>query len=194
MIVVGSRNLQTFDAALVIYTFAVIFATWGVLYHYNVWLDKAADPNVLAARLATVPRERHRRCSASAWAHGTPTGGAAIHPATVDVPLADPSVSVLGLPAGHGDYVSFGLRLDLFPHAGRSDDVCDVCVRLSRDELPPREPHGPNCFFTAIDISAFLVLAGIGMALWRRLRERGPQATQTFVMDFFPLCCCLPSP
>jgi hypothetical protein len=41
--------------------------------------------------------------------------------------------------------------------------------------------------FHGLDISALLVLAGIGLALWRRLRERGPQATQTFVMDFFPL-------
>lgn len=39
-IVVGSRNLQNFDAALVIYTFATIFATWGVVYHYRVWIDK----------------------------------------------------------------------------------------------------------------------------------------------------------
>src|SRR5947209_11613369 len=39
-IVVGSRNLQNFDPALVVYTFAVIFATWGVAYHYNVWLRK----------------------------------------------------------------------------------------------------------------------------------------------------------
>jgi MFS transporter, NNP family, nitrate/nitrite transporter len=39
-IVVGSRNLENFDPALVLYTFAIIFATWGVVYHYNVWLDK----------------------------------------------------------------------------------------------------------------------------------------------------------
>ena len=39
-IVVGSRNLQNFDPALVIYTFAVIFATWGIVYHYAVWLNK----------------------------------------------------------------------------------------------------------------------------------------------------------
>lgn len=39
-IVVGSRNLQDFDPALVAYTFAIIFATWGVVYHYNVWLRK----------------------------------------------------------------------------------------------------------------------------------------------------------
>src|SRR5262249_26981959 len=30
VIFVGSRNLQNFDPALVIYTFAVVFATWGV--------------------------------------------------------------------------------------------------------------------------------------------------------------------
>src|SRR5262249_34502593 len=39
-IVVGSRNLQYFDPALVIYTFAVVFATWGIVYHYRVWLSK----------------------------------------------------------------------------------------------------------------------------------------------------------
>ncbi|HEX6864531.1 MAG TPA: nitrate/nitrite transporter, partial [Thermoanaerobaculia bacterium] len=39
-IVVGSRNLQNFDPALVIYTFATVFATWGVVYHYWVWLQK----------------------------------------------------------------------------------------------------------------------------------------------------------
>ncbi|MGC2185705.1 MAG: MFS transporter, partial [Terriglobales bacterium] len=39
-IVLGSRNLQNFDAALVIYTFAIIFATWGVIYHYSVWIRK----------------------------------------------------------------------------------------------------------------------------------------------------------
>jgi hypothetical protein len=41
--------------------------------------------------------------------------------------------------------------------------------------------------FHGLDIAAALVLAGIALALWRRMREKGPQATQTFVMDFFPL-------
>ena len=39
-IVLGSRNLQNFDPALVIYTFAIIFATWGVVFHYSVWIRK----------------------------------------------------------------------------------------------------------------------------------------------------------
>src|SRR5262249_27436868 len=33
-------NLQNFDAALVVYTFGVLFATWGVAYHYCVWTSK----------------------------------------------------------------------------------------------------------------------------------------------------------
>jgi nitrate reductase gamma subunit len=31
------------------------------------------------------------------------------------------------------------------------------------------------------------VLAGIFLALWRRMREKGVQAVQSFALDFFPL-------
>ena len=39
-IVLDSPNLENFDPALVIYTFAIVFATWGVIYHYSVWIRK----------------------------------------------------------------------------------------------------------------------------------------------------------
>ena len=39
-IVVGSRNLQHFDAALVGYTFATLFATFGITYRYAMWLER----------------------------------------------------------------------------------------------------------------------------------------------------------
>ena len=39
-IVVGSRNLQNFDAALVGYTFATLFATFGIAYRYAMWLER----------------------------------------------------------------------------------------------------------------------------------------------------------
>ena len=39
-IVVGSRNLQHFDAALVGYTFATLFATFGISYRYAMWLNR----------------------------------------------------------------------------------------------------------------------------------------------------------
>ncbi len=39
-IVVGSRNLAHFDAALVGYTFATLFAVFGITYRYAMWLDR----------------------------------------------------------------------------------------------------------------------------------------------------------
>jgi MFS transporter, NNP family, nitrate/nitrite transporter len=39
-IVVGSRNLQNFDAALVGYTFATLFALFGIAYRYAMWLER----------------------------------------------------------------------------------------------------------------------------------------------------------
>jgi hypothetical protein len=35
LILIGSRNLAHFDAALVAYTFSVLFATFGLTYRYS---------------------------------------------------------------------------------------------------------------------------------------------------------------
>src|SRR6185437_14410425 len=40
LIVLGSRNLAHFDAALVGYTFASLFATFGIAYRYAMWLQR----------------------------------------------------------------------------------------------------------------------------------------------------------
>jgi len=40
LIVIGSRNLDHFDAALVGYTFATLFATFGIAYRYAMWLQR----------------------------------------------------------------------------------------------------------------------------------------------------------
>src|SRR5262245_55044654 len=40
LIVVGSRNLNHFDAALVGYTFATLFAAFGITYRYAMWLQR----------------------------------------------------------------------------------------------------------------------------------------------------------
>jgi hypothetical protein len=40
LIIVGSRNLNHFDAALVGYTFASLFATFGISYRYAMWLQR----------------------------------------------------------------------------------------------------------------------------------------------------------
>lgn len=40
LIVLGSRNLDHFDAALVGYTFATLFAIFGITYRYAMWLQR----------------------------------------------------------------------------------------------------------------------------------------------------------
>ena len=40
LIIVGSRNLSHFDSALIAYTFAVLFATFGLTYRYTMWLQR----------------------------------------------------------------------------------------------------------------------------------------------------------
>lgn len=54
LIVTGSRNLSHFDAALIGYTFAVLFAAFGVTYRYAMWLQRPPT-SLLEARLAGVP-------------------------------------------------------------------------------------------------------------------------------------------
>src|SRR5262245_33575105 len=40
LIVAGSRTLNHFDAALVGYTFATLFAVFGITYRYAMWLQR----------------------------------------------------------------------------------------------------------------------------------------------------------
>src|SRR5512147_3311679 len=40
LIVLGSRNLSHFDAALVGYTSATLFAAFGITYRYVMWLQR----------------------------------------------------------------------------------------------------------------------------------------------------------
>lgn len=40
LILIGSRNLQNFDAALVAYLFGTLFAIFGIVYRYTVWVQR----------------------------------------------------------------------------------------------------------------------------------------------------------
>lgn len=40
LVVAGSRNLQHFDAALIAYLFGTVFAFFGIVYRYSVWLQR----------------------------------------------------------------------------------------------------------------------------------------------------------
>ena len=187
-IVVGSRNLQNFDPALVIYTFATIFATWGVVYHYRVWLDKPPtnvywergwqlfrDQGILRSsfRVATLVVRNlagqgfiHRRSALRWWMHQLLFWGC-ILAVLITFPLVFGWISFQTLPNDQNTYVTLVYG---FP-------VMTFRLHTLLAEL----------LFHGLDVSAILVLGGIGISLWRRFRDRGAQAVQSFALDFLPI-------
>ena len=186
-ILVGSRNLANFDPALVIYTFAVIFATWGVVYHYNVWLEKPPTRlywergwQLLHTRgiggIITIIRTSathlvgqrfiHRRSALRWWMHQCIFWGCLLAMA-ITFPLVFGWIAFRSRPDDQMIYVTY---LFGFP-AG------EFRIRTLVSSL----------LFHGLDIAAVLVLAGIGLSMWRRMRDQGAQPLQSFAMDFFPL-------
>jgi len=187
-IVVGSRNLQHFDAALVVYTFAVVFATWGVAYHYYVWLQKPPTRIYwrrgfellrrrgvvrslgrllgLAVTQLFAQRFIRRRSRLRWWMHQLLFWGCLLG-AAITFPL------VFG-------WIHFETRPD--------DQLAYVAYLFG---LPAFQFRLGTLFawtvFHGLDIAAFLVLGGIALSLSRRMRDRGAIAVQSFTMDFFPL-------
>ena len=187
-IVVGSRTLQNFDAALVIYTFAVIVATWGIVYHYAVWLNKPptrrffertfeliraegaiASTRVLSATLAThivgqtfIRRRSHVRW----WMHQLLFWGCLLAVA-ITFPLVFGWIYFASAPDDQMTYVTY-----VFGFPAGSFRIRTVLSWL---------------LFHGLDVAAAMVLAGITLAMWRRLRDGGALALQDFASDFLPL-------
>jgi len=187
-IVVGSRNLQNFDPALVIYTFAVVFATWGIVYHYAVWLNKpptrrffertfdllrrsgpARGAAIVAGAFGThivgqtfIARRSRRRW----WMHQCLFWGC-LSAVAITFPLVFGWVHFQAAPGNQMIYVAyvFGFPAGAFP------------IRTATSWV----------IFHGLDFSAILVLTGIALALWRRLRDRDALSLQDFSMDFLPL-------
>jgi NNP family nitrate/nitrite transporter-like MFS transporter len=186
-IVIGSRNLQNFDSALVIYTFATIFMVWGVAYHYAVWLEK--PPTQLYWRRTWDLLRRQgmrgialtlrsgvshialqsfiaRRSRMRWWMHQLIFWGCLLAVA-ITFPLVFGWVHFRSASTDQMTYVSY-----IFGFAAGSFKI--------RTPLSWMIFHG-------LDIAAVMVLGGVFLALWRRLRDQGAQAVQSFAMDFFPL-------
>jgi len=187
-IVVGSRNLRNFDAALVIYTFASVFAFWGVVFHYAVWLQKPPTRIYfkrsfeLVARRGLISSLRrltavagthllgqtfiHHRSARRWWMHQFLFWGCLLA-AAITFPLVFGWIHFGTLPDDPFTYVTyvFGFPTASFP-------VRTVFAWL---------------LFHGLDIAALLVLAGIALSLGRRLRDNSAMSVQSFGMDFFPL-------
>lgn len=187
-IVVGSRNLAHFDAALVVYTFATVFATWGVIYHHAVWIQKPPTRvywrrgwelvrrKGLATRLAALTRlaGTHlvaqtfigRRSRLRWWMHQLLFWGCLLAVA-ITFPLV---FGWIHFETAEGDPTRYVTYLFGFPTGS-------FVIRSVVGWL----------LFHGLDVAAVLVLGGIALSLWRRMHDPGARAVQDFGRDFLPL-------
>ena len=186
LIVAGSRNLQHFDAALVGYTFAVLFATFAITYRYSMWLQRPPTrrywnrgwqlfftPRYLGSNIANwfrrviadfaLNRFIFNRGQSRGLAHFLIMWGCILS-AAITFPLAFGWVHFkLEGDLGYRAYL-FGFPLQVMD--GRS-----VMAWLT---------------FHALDFTAIMVIVGCAFAIHRRLKDRGAIAYQSFLLDFTP--------
>nr|BBH86508.1 hypothetical protein KTC_12590 [Thermosporothrix sp. COM3] len=187
LIIVGSRGLRDFDSALIGYAVASLFAIAVLLYRYVLWILRP-------------PTGRYFRAGWSSffsWQN--------FRRFTTLVPRAlwtDIFAQTFILKRSLYRWVMhmslfWGVLLSLFVTIPLTfgwlhftlEDV--DTYRIWFFGLPlftfPVEAGIGFAFFHALDITAFLLMVGVVMALWRRLRDSGLLATQRFGFDMVPL-------
>jgi hypothetical protein len=189
LIVIGSRNLDHFDAALVGYTFATLFATFGITYRYAMWLQRPptriywrrgwqvlATPRLAGRNIRALlqrvvldiaaNRFIFRRAALRGAAHWLIMWGCLIAGA-ITFPLVWGWIHFETVPGDLHTYRTF-----LFGFA-----VSDFAV----------ESLTAFIVFHGLVWSSLLVIAGVMLAFRRRMVDHGAMAVQQFGQDLLPL-------
>jgi hypothetical protein len=189
LIVVGSRNLQHFDAALVGYTFAVLFATFAITYRYAMWLRRPPtrrywnrgwqlffSPRYIGTNVANwfrrvtadfaLNRFIFKRGQTRGLAHFLIMWGCVLAFA-ITFPLVFGWIHFETLP---GDVESY--RTFVFGFATSSFNIHSAVAFL---------------IFHGLVWASFMVIGGVMLAMRRRMRDHGAAALQRFAEDFLPL-------
>jgi hypothetical protein len=189
LIVAGSRRLEHFDAALVGYTFATLFATFGITYRYAMWLQRPptrlywrrgwqvfANPRLVGHNLATflkrfflefgANRFIFRRGPLRGLAHWLIMWGCVIA-GMITFPLVWGWIHFENVPGKAALYRAF---LFGFPAL-----------------TFPVESWLGFVLFHGLAWASFLVIAGVMLAFRRRMIDHGAAAAQQFGQDVLPL-------
>lgn len=192
LVVVGSRDLADFDAALIGYCFASLFAAFGLVYRYSVWLSKPPtrkywrrgwqlcfspklwknfrSPRILIAAFTRkiVIQDFVWKRSPTRWAGHMLIAAGCVLAAAITFPL------VFG-------WVHF--------EQGQIEPFPTYIVWFFG--FPTREipVYGLESWFAlhGLLIASFLVIPGVMLAMYRRMTDQGAAAVQRFGRDLLPL-------
>jgi hypothetical protein len=189
LVVAGSRNLDHFDAALVGYTFATLFATFGITYRYAMWLQRPPTrlywrrgwqaflaPAMLGRNIATLGRRAlveiaanrfiFRRGRLRGMAHWLIMWGC-LAAAAITFPLVWGWIHFETVPGNLDVYRTYVFGLPV------ADFAIDSIVAFIA--------------FHGLVWSSLLVIAGVMLAFRRRMLDHGAMALQQFGQDILPL-------
>lgn len=187
-VVAGSRNLQNFDAALVGYLFATIFAVFGITYRYAVWLQRPPTrmywrrgwqlllSRQMFSRSAALARSFSvdylaqrfiQRRSWSRWLVHFCLAWGCLLAFAVTFPLVFGWIHFETVPDDPFRYQAFLFGFATFTFHVKSILAWNI--------------------FHALDWAAILVITGVIFAVKARLTDPGRLATQTFAGDWLPL-------
>jgi len=189
LVIVGSRSLTRFDASLVPYTFATLFAIGGITYRYAIWLQRPPTSLYWRRGWQTFLMRRHVVRNTGVWvkrvvgefalnnfiyargrsrwaAHWLIMWGCVLA-ILITFPLVFGWFSFYSTPTDLSQY-----RVDLFGFPTVTFPVNSILGFL---------------LFHGLDVAAVLVIPGVMLALRRRMRDEGASAVQLFSEDFLPL-------
>lgn len=189
LITIGSRRLAHFDAALVGYTFATLFAVFGLTYRYSMWLQRPPTAVYWRRGWQVFLTRRHLRNNLRIWgsrivgvmalnnfifrrsrrrwaAHFLIMWGCVLA-AAITFPLVFGWIHFQNPPGNFERYTVFVFG---FPAGG-----------FAVDGLPAR------MVFHGLVWSALLVIPGVMLAMWRRMKDLDARSRQQFGEDFLPL-------
>jgi hypothetical protein len=189
LIVIGSRRLSHFDAALVAYTFASLFAAFGLTFRYAMWLQRPPTALYWKRGWQVFLRRGHRGRNAGLWVRRLTSEFAAnsfifqrsklrwlahmgimwgcVIAAAITFPLVFGWMSFESVPDSIDIYrvIVFGFSTVTMPY----------------DSLPA------FMMFHGLVWAAFLTMGGVTLAMRRRMRDKGAAAAEIFSEDFLPL-------
>lgn len=189
LIIVGSRNLSRFDAALVAYTFASLFAVFGITYRYAMWLQRPPTALYWKRGWQVFFRRRHLATNVRAWVARVTNDFALNRFIWARDPLRGLAHSLIMWGCVMAAAITFPLVFGWMSFDSLPDQLHRY--RLVAFGFPTISFSSESWFgflvFHGLVWAAFLVIPGVMLAMRRRMRDEGAAAVQLFAEDFLPL-------